>query len=132
VAVALCVVSGLVVSIVAGVFLIELPTDHLPGIALGSAAILVIERIATLFTLWLIGLVVIARSLAGELPVEISGRGVRYADAATAQAGLADSERAFARIDAELEELRAAMARIEGERYDPAGRPRRYAVEGGG
>lgn len=70
----------------AGVFLIELPTGDLPGIALGSKAILVVERIAMLFAAWLLGLVVIARALEGELPIEISGRGVRYADVGTAAA----------------------------------------------
>lgn len=75
-AVATAVIGGLVVSIVAGVFLIELPTGDLPGIALGSEAILVVERIAMLLAVWLLGVVVIGRALKGELPIEISGRDI--------------------------------------------------------
>lgn len=105
--------GGLVASIVAGVFLIEPPSDDLPGVALGSEAILAIERIATLFAAWLLTLVVIARALTGELPIEISGRGLRYADAATAQHGLIDSERAFERFDEEMKALQGAIAILE-------------------
>ena len=107
------VVAGLVVSIAAGVFLIELPAGELPGIALESAAMLVIERIAILFATWLLAVVVVVRSLAGDLPVEVSGRGFRYADAAIAQKGLLDSEGAFERLDQEVDELRQAVAIIE-------------------
>jgi hypothetical protein len=125
------VVGGLVASIVAGVFLIEAPGDHLPGVALESESILVIERIAMLFVAWLLTLIVVARSLTGELPIEISGRGLRYADAATAQRGLLDSEGAFERMDRELEQLREAMAVIEAAHDELKARPRRYAVKDG-
>jgi hypothetical protein len=48
--VATLVVVGLAVSIVAGVFLIDRTTaGDLPSIALGSEAVLVVERIALLF-----------------------------------------------------------------------------------
>lgn len=106
-------IGGLVASIVAGVFLIELPGDDLPGIALGSEAILVIERIAMLFTVWLLGLVVVARALAGELPIEISGRGLRYADAATAQSGRLDSEAALGQMRDEVKNLQLAVTQLE-------------------
>jgi hypothetical protein len=76
-AVAVLVIGGLVASIAVGVFLIGLPNGDLPGIALESAVILVIERISVLFAAWLLGLVVIVRALVGELPIEISGRGTR-------------------------------------------------------
>jgi hypothetical protein len=125
------VVGGLVASIVAGVFLIGLSGDDLPGVALGSESILVIERIAMLFVAWLLTLVVIARALTGELPIEISGRGLRYADVATAQRGLLESEGAFERMDRELEQLRKAMAVIEAGHDELEDRPRRYAVKDG-
>lgn len=112
-ALAALVVGGLVVSIVAGAFLIDAPKDGLPGVALGSQTILVVEQIAILFAAWLLAVVVVARALVGELPIEISGRGVRYADAATAQAGLAGSERAFDRVDEEIRVLQAAIAAFE-------------------
>lgn len=105
--------GGLVASIVGAVFLIALPTDDLPGVALGSEAILVVERIAMLFTVWLLGLIVIARALAGELPIEISGRGLRYADAATAQSGRVDSEAALGQIREEVKNLRLAVTQLE-------------------
>ena len=107
------VVAGLVVSIAAGVFLIERPAGDLPGIALESEAILVIERIAMLFATWLLAVVVVVRSLAGDLPVELSGRGLRYADAATAQKGVLDADEAFERVGKELDELREAITGIE-------------------
>lgn len=123
--------GGFVASIVAGVFLIEMPDDDFPGVALGSKSILVIERIAMLFVGWLLTLVVITRALTGELPIEISGRGLRYADVATAQRGLLDSEGAFERVDRELEQLREAMAVIEAEHDELKDRSRRYAMKDG-
>ncbi len=111
----------MVVSTLAGIFLIEPPTGDLPEIALGSATILAVERIAVLFAAWLLALVVIARALVGELPIEISGRGLRYADAATAQAGLADSERAFDRVDEEIRELQEAIVALEAGESPPPG-----------
>lgn len=131
--VAALVVVGLGVSIAAGVFLIDRPAaGDLPGIALGSEAILVVERIATLFTLWLLGLVVVARALAGELPIEISGRGVRYADVETAQESLIDSGAALDRFAKDLGELRAAVAVVERRQDGLSGRQGRYAMKGDG
>jgi hypothetical protein len=118
-AVAVLVVSGLVISTAAGVFLIDAPKGGLPGIALGSRAILMVEQIAILFAGWLLAVVVVARALAGELPIEISGRGVRYADAATAQSGWDDSERAFERVDEEIATLQDAIAALATKQDDP-------------
>lgn len=112
-AVAVLVVGGLVVSTIAGIFLIESPAGGFPGVALGSETILVIERIATLFAAWLLALVVVVRALTGELPIEISGRGLRYADAVTAQDGLVGSETVFERVDEEIKALQGAIAALE-------------------
>jgi hypothetical protein len=114
------VVAGLGISIASGVFLIARPTaGDLPGIALGSEAILIVERIAMLFATWLLVVVVLVRALAGDLPVEISGRGIRYADAMAAQEGLLGSERAFERFGKELAELRESVAIVEGKLLSP-------------
>jgi hypothetical protein len=113
-AVAVSVVGGLAASIIAAVFLIELPADGLPGIALGSEAILVIQRIALLFGVWLLGLVVIARALVGELPIEISGRGLRYADRDLAQHELLESRAAMRQLRSQVAVLSEAVAAVEG------------------
>ena len=131
VAVAAAVFGGLAASIVAAVFLIEPPTSDQPGIAHRSGAILVIERIAMLFTLWLLALVVVGRALAGELPIEISGQGLRYADAVTADESLVDSERVFKLLREEIEELRAAVVALEGSSTGTTAKGRRYAMKGG-
>jgi hypothetical protein len=95
----------LVLSVVAGVLLIGDPVGRLPGIALGSEAILVAERVAVLFAMWLVALVVVARALAGDLPIEVSGRGVRYADLDVSQDELLDSRRAIRDLDRQVELL---------------------------
>jgi hypothetical protein len=131
--VAALVVAGLAISIAAGVFLIDRPAvGDLPGIALGSEAILVVERIVMLFGTWLLTVVVLVRALAGDLPVEISGRGVRSAEVATAQQGLLGSEHAFERVDRELEALHEAMSVIDGKYDELVDLPRRYAMKGDG
>jgi hypothetical protein len=126
------VVVGLIASIVAGVFLIPMPTEDLPGIALEAKAILVVERIAVLFGAWLLVQVVVARALLGDLPIEISGRGIRYADARTAQDGLVDSESALDRVDDQFRALRERVVMLEASRDDLAHQPRRYAMKDGG
>jgi hypothetical protein len=128
--IAALVVGGLVVSAVAGVFMIESPAGSLPGIALESATILVVERIVMLFAAWLLALVVVARALTGELPIEISGRGLRYADAVTAHESLVDSERVFKLLREEIEELREAVVAIEGSGAGATMKKRRYAMKG--
>jgi hypothetical protein len=107
--VAVLVVGGLVSCIVVAVFMIDTPPDRLPGIALGSEAILAVERIAALFTAWLLTLVVVDRAVAGQLPTEISGRGVRYADGEWTQAALADAQLALSRLDGEVADLRGEV-----------------------
>lgn len=82
----------------AGVNLWIEPQDTLPGVALGSHALLIAERSVAFFSIWLLGLVVIAQAIRGRLPIEISGRGIRYADG-PATLTLAD------RADAGIEEL---------------------------
>lgn len=61
----------------------------LPGAALGSATVLHLERIALVVGLVLLLLIFLDRALMGELPVELSTTGARYADVArTSEAAL--------------------------------------------
>lgn len=96
------VVVGLIVSGLVNVW-IEAPADDaLPGIALSSQTLLVVERSIAFFAAWLLVLVVAVRALAGELPVEVSGRGLRYADAPTTEEMVRTMGSAIARMEAEL------------------------------
>ncbi|HYI81039.1 MAG TPA: hypothetical protein VEW67_09290 [Thermoleophilaceae bacterium] len=104
--VAALVAGGLIASMVAGVFLIERPAGDLPGVALGSETILVVERTLGLFAAWLFVVVVMSRASVGQLPSEISGRGVRYADRGTTQEALAEVRSTLERLDGEVEDLR--------------------------
>jgi hypothetical protein len=53
--------------------------DRLPGAALGSVVVLHAERALGLFAASLLVLLVVVRAFEGELPSELSGRGVKYA-----------------------------------------------------
>lgn len=59
---------------------------ELPGIAMGSVAVLHVERAAALFAVGLFVVVVLARAWVGELPTEVSGRGVQYTPSTTTEA----------------------------------------------
>ena len=75
---------ALVVAIV-GAFVGDQP-ESLPGVALGSANVLFLERVGAIFAALLLVLLVFQRAWAREqLPEEISGRGVKYASAETAE-----------------------------------------------
>jgi hypothetical protein len=61
---------------------IALPApDDLPSLALGSREVLWLERTLVLFYGFLLLFVPILRALQGELPIELSARGARYAEA---------------------------------------------------
>lgn len=109
----LVVIGGLVVSAVAGVT-IEPPPGGLPGVALGSAELLTLERTVALFAGWMVLVVVVVEAWRGRLPLEISGRGVRYAElpAAEARAQVVDST--LERLEAESEAQRIDIANMQG------------------
>jgi hypothetical protein len=87
------------------------PADQeLPGMALGSPVVLVAERTAVLFAVWLSGITVATEAWRGRLPVEVSGRGVKYAEAATGQAMVEQTESALRRHDTDIEALRREIA----------------------
>ena len=63
----------------------------LPSLALGSRELLWLERTLVLFYGLLLLLVPLLRALAGELPIELSTRGARYAD--SSQQAIEEHER---------------------------------------
>lgn len=92
---------------------IEAPADHdLPGVALASQTLLVVERTLAFFAAWLLVLVVAAQALSGRLPVEISGRGVRYADGDQTQESLGSALSALSNLDVEMKALRYEVASL--------------------
>jgi hypothetical protein len=100
------VFAGLIASTLA-TGLIEAPQDcSLPGVALDSPALLVVERGLAFFAAWLLVLIVSVQALNGQLPIEVSGRGVRYAEAERTQDSLTETRDALRRIDAEVWVLR--------------------------
>lgn len=90
-------------------FWLEIP-EPLPGVALGAAPVLVVERTAVLFLAWMLVLVMLVEASDGRLPLEISGRGVRYADAATTEGMARTIGAAIARMDGELNRYRQEQA----------------------
>lgn len=76
--------------------------DPLPGVALGAAPVLVVERTAVLFLAWVLVLLILVESFNGRLPLEISGRGVRYADAETTGEAARTTDVGIARLELEL------------------------------
>lgn len=91
-AVSALVTVGLAGSLLVSVSIGPVDGDWLPGVALESPALLVVERTLAFFAAWLVVLVVGAQALQGRLPTEISGRGVRYADAQSTQATAVETE----------------------------------------
>jgi hypothetical protein len=77
----------------------------LPGIALGSQALLVAERAIAFFAIWMLVLVVAVQALEGRLPIEISGRGVRYADSDETHDSLLATRQTLAALETETEAL---------------------------
>ena len=64
---------------------IGLPSPHhLPALALGNRELLWLERTLVLFYGFLLLVVPVLRALEGELPIELSARGARYAEASDA------------------------------------------------
>ncbi len=110
--VAFLVFAGLAASGLVNVW-IEAPREGaLPGVALGSQALLVAERGVAFFAIWLLVLVVSAQALQGRLPLEISGRGLRYADGSETQGSIASTEEALRRLDEETKALHRDVASL--------------------
>lgn len=99
------VIGGLATSVLLVVSM-GAPDGGLPGVALGSTLILAVERVVALFAAWMAMVIVVVRALAGDLPTEISGQGLKYADAATAGRAAARTEAALDSLRSEIERLR--------------------------
>lgn len=109
--VASVVVLGLVGAVIASVAA-GVPAGSLPGVALGSEVLLVAERTVALFATWMLISMVVIRALKDQLPVEISGRGVRYADAETVLVKNASAEEVLRDLDDEMRWLRKVVREL--------------------
>jgi hypothetical protein len=78
----------------------------LPGAALGSEELLIAERAAAMSAILFLGAPIVIRAMQGELPQELSGRGVKYA-----RSDAVDELRA--RVDAQFEAYDASLAELE-------------------
>jgi hypothetical protein len=94
--------GGLALALLANLW-IETPPAGAPGIAFGSETILVVERSVALFAAWMLALVVLIESWRGQLPLEISSRGVRYADAAATHTSVDTASKALTDLQAQLD-----------------------------
>jgi hypothetical protein len=88
---------------------IVLPTpEALPAVALGSRELFWLERALVLFYGILLFFVPILRALQGELPIELSARGTRYAEASASAL-----EELKARVDEKAELLDRTIQSVE-------------------
>jgi hypothetical protein len=76
--------------------------QHLPSPALGSREVLWLERTLVLFYGFLLLFVPLLRALAGELPIELSTRGARYAD--SSQQAIDEHEERLTEVEQLLEQ----------------------------
>ncbi len=103
------VLGSLVVAGIAGSLAVALAGDPpmvLPGIALGSTALLYVEKATACFSSYLLVLVVVVRAFAGDLPSEL--RGVKYAVQSDSELGAA-----IRRLTRAEEELRVRIEQME-------------------
>jgi hypothetical protein len=89
---------------------------ELPGVALGSPALLYVERAVASFTAYLLALVVVVRAFDGDLPSEL--RGLKYdikESRETAAEGITDLSAANLELRERLENLEALLGVSEAE-----------------
>jgi len=116
-ATAVALLACVVITLLAGV------PAKLPAVALGSDALLHVERAIALFVGYLAIAVVLVRSWEGQLPDEISGRGLKYAarelkiETREAIAGLRDhaavTSEEIAALRSDLASERAERSKLE-------------------
>jgi hypothetical protein len=78
-AIRIAIPAAAIAAVAAGVAL-PVP-DSVPDVALGSRELLWLERTLVFFYGFLLLFVPLLRALQGELPIELSARGARYAEA---------------------------------------------------
>jgi hypothetical protein len=106
------VILGLIAALIASA-ITGPPPGPLPGVALGSEPLLLVERTVAFFAAWLAVLVVVAQALKGHLPIEVSGRGVRYVEASIAEKSQANIEAVVSRHEVEIEALRRGLVKVD-------------------
>jgi hypothetical protein len=106
------VLSGLVLCAWAGVD-VDMAGRSLPGVALGSTTVLRIERVGVLFAVWLFVLVVIAQAWRGQLPSEVSGRGVKYAESEGTQESVRAAATGLRELNYDIQQMRVELMRVE-------------------
>lgn len=89
------------------------PSGPLPGVALGSAPLLLVERAVAFFAAWMLVAIILVQALRGHLPTEISGRGVSYASAEIVGESQARAEEVGRRHDYEIAQLRETVTKLE-------------------
>ncbi len=104
--VVILVVVSIALAILAGV------PERLPAAALESSVVLYALRAVAIFAALFLALLVTYRGLLGELPNELSGRGVRYADRDAVDQLRSELSDAIARLQENQEDLRNAVAQI--------------------
>jgi hypothetical protein len=93
---------GLSVSGLINVWLEAPDSAALPGVALESEALLVVERSLAFFAAWMLVLITAAHAVEGRLPIEISGSGVRFADAPMTENMTRTTNATIVRMETEL------------------------------
>jgi hypothetical protein len=88
-------------------------TSNVPGVALGSVVLLVAERTAVLFGIWMAMVVMVVRTFRNQLPIEISGRGIRYAESDEVQGKVLSTGEALGDLDAEMAWIREAILDLQ-------------------
>jgi hypothetical protein len=106
------VILGVLGAVVANVTT-GLPSGSLPGVALDSAALLILERAVAFFAAWMVFVVVVGRALRGHLPIEVSGRGLRYAEAEILEETRTGAEDAMRDVWLELGRLGREVAELQ-------------------
>jgi hypothetical protein len=102
---------GLAAGLLVALAVALLPDEpaRLPGVALGATELLRLERGLTFLAAWLLLMIVVVRGWAGELPDEISGRGLKY----SARELQASTREALDALVDETERQREAIVRLE-------------------
>jgi hypothetical protein len=118
IAITVLVFTGLAASGLVNIWVESPTTGTLPSIALGSQALLVAERSVAFFAIWMLVLVVSVEALEGRLPIEISGRGVRYADGDETHDGLLATRQTLAALETETEALWRAVEDLAAQTND--------------
>jgi hypothetical protein len=83
------------------------PPKPLPGVALGSPLLLHLQRATVVFWFGLLLVTVLLRALSGQLPIEFSSTGARYAEVNR------DIERTQRETRAALEDVQGELASLQ-------------------